>query len=39
MNWPENSVMHSRGVACGKIKQTHELTEECQGKFQYTIGP
>lgn len=39
MIWPETSIMHARGVAGGKIKNTHELTEERQGKFQYTIGP
>ena len=31
--------MHSRGVAGGKIINTHELTEKRQGRFQYTIGP
>ena len=39
MTWPENSIMHSRGVAGGKIINTHELTEKRQGRFQYTIGP
>jgi amidase len=31
--------MHTRGVASGKIKETHELSEQRQAKFQYTIGP
>ena len=39
MNWFENSIMHNRGVAGGKLGETHELTEGRQGKFHYTIGP
>ncbi|CDW94507.1 MULTISPECIES: acetamidase/formamidase family protein [unclassified Thiomonas] len=39
MNWLEDSIMHNRGVAGGKLGETHELTEERQGKFHYTIGP
>jgi len=31
--------MHARGLARGRIKNTHVLTETRQGKFQYTIGP
>ncbi len=39
MTWLPNSIMHARGVARGKIKETHELSEQRQPKFQYTIGP
>ncbi len=39
MNWLENSIMHTRGVARGKVRETHELTEARQGKFHYTMGP
>jgi len=39
MNWLEDSIMHNRGVAGGKLGETHELTEARQGKFHYTIGP
>jgi amidase len=39
MNWLKDSIMHTRGVARGAIGQTHELTEERQGKFHYTMGP
>ncbi|MHB0919520.1 MAG: acetamidase [Thiomonas sp. 13-66-29] len=39
MNWLEDSIMHNRGVAGGKLGETYELTEERQGKFHYTIGP
>src|SRR5258708_16222977 len=35
----DNSIMHTRGVAGGKVKETHQLTEKRQGTFQYTIGP
>ena len=39
MNWLEQSIMYSRGVARGKVGETHELTEARQGKFHYTMGP
>jgi amidase len=39
MNWLKHSIMHTRGVAHGAVGQTHELTEELQGKFHYTMGP
>jgi amidase len=39
MNWLKDSIMHTRGVARGAVGQTHELTEERQGKFHYTMGP
>lgn len=38
-DWLGTSIMAARGVAKGKIGQTHELTEERQGKYHYTIGP
>ena len=39
MNWLEQSVMYTRGVAKGKVGVTHELSEARQGVFHYTIGP
>ncbi|MFT5535192.1 MAG: amidase [Burkholderiaceae bacterium] len=39
MDWLKKSLMHTRGVAGGKQGKTHELTEELQGQFHYTIGP
>jgi amidase len=39
MIWLPKSIMHTRGVAGGKVGQTHELSEDRQGEFQYTIGP
>jgi hypothetical protein len=39
MSWLPDSIMSRRGVASGKTKDTHHLTEDAQGKFHYTIGP
>ena len=39
MDWLKQSIMHTRGVARGQVGQTHELGEERQGTFHYTIGP
>jgi len=39
MNWLNDSIMHTRGVARGAIGKTHELSEARQGQFHYTIGP
>jgi hypothetical protein len=39
MIWLPKSIMHTRGVAGGEVGQTHELSEDRQGEFQYTIGP
>ena len=39
MKWLEQSIMHTRGVAKGKVGVTHELGEARQGVFHYTIGP
>jgi acetamidase/formamidase len=39
MSWPKTSIMHTRGVANGRVGITHSLTEERQGTFHYTIGP
>ncbi|PLZ03048.1 acetamidase [Burkholderia sp. WAC0059] len=39
MNWLDQSIMYTRGVARGKVGATHSLTEERQGTFHYTIGP
>ena len=39
MKWLEKSIMHTRGVARGKVGVTHELGEARQGIFHYTIGP
>ena len=38
-NWLEKSIMHTRGVAGGRVGQTHSLTEARQGKYHYTMGP
>jgi acetamidase/formamidase len=39
MTWLAKSIMHTRGVARGAVGTTHELGEERQGVFHYTIGP
>jgi acetamidase/formamidase len=39
MNWLEQSIMYTRGVARGQVRETHELSESRQGTFHYTIGP
>lgn len=39
MSWLQNSVMYQRGVARGEVGTTHELTEQRQGQFQFTMGP
>jgi amidase len=39
MSWLQNSVMYQRGVAHGQVGTTHELTEQRQGQFQFTMGP
>ena len=39
MSWLEQSIMHTRGVARGKVGATHQLPESRQGTFHYTIGP
>lgn len=39
MTWLSHSIMHTRGLAQGKIGMTHLLTEARQGIFHYTIGP
>ena len=38
MTWLAHSIMHTRGLARGAVGVTHELTEERQGTFHYTIG-
>jgi amidase len=39
MSWLQKSVMYQRGVAHGQVGTTHELTEQRQGQFQFTMGP
>ncbi len=39
MDWLNDSIMVTRGVAGGDTGETHHLTEEMQGEFHYTIGP
>lgn len=39
MDWLEKSIMNTRGVGAGKKCGTHNLTEELQKTFHYTIGP
>ena len=38
-DWVADSIMYKRGVGGGSSGVTHELTEEMQGTFHYTIGP
>ena len=37
--WVAESIMHRKGVGGGSSGVTHELTEEKQGTYLYTIGP
>jgi acetamidase/formamidase len=39
MSWIENSYMARKGMARGKSGETHQLTEEKQGKYHYVYGP
>ena len=39
MDWLKTSIMHTRGLAKGRVGSTHELTEARQGKYHFTIGP
>jgi amidase len=39
MDWLETSLMNRRGLAAGRVGDTHHLTEALQGTFHYTIGP
>jgi amidase len=38
-DWPGSSIMDTRGAAKGAVGATHELTEEKQGVYHYTMGP
>ena len=38
-DWVAGSIMHRKGVGGGASGVTHELTEETQGTYLYTIGP
>ena len=38
-DWLGSSIMAARGVAKGAVGATHELTEEKQGSYHYTMGP
>jgi amidase len=38
-DWLGSSIMATRGVARGAVGATHELTEEKQGTYHYTMGP
>ena len=38
-DWLGSSIMAARGVAKGAVGATHELTEEKQGIYHYTMGP
>jgi len=38
-SWLAESIMHTRGVAKGKVGTTHDLNEARQGKYHYTMGP
>lgn len=37
--WPTNSLMHSKGVARGKVGSSHSITEASQGEYHYVYGP
>jgi acetamidase/formamidase len=39
MDWLKTSIMHTRGVAGGRVGATHDLSEAVQGKYHFTIGP
>ena len=39
MSWLKNSIMMTKGVGRDSKGKTHNLTEEVQGKYQYTMGP
>ena len=38
-NWINRSLMAERGESKGRVGTTHELTEEKQENFHFTIGP
>ena len=38
-DWVADSIMHRKGIGGGASGVTHELTEEKQGTYLYTIGP
>lgn len=39
MDWIEQSIMTTRGVAGGRAGDTHALTEARQGTYHFTMGP
>ncbi|AQH02303.1 acetamidase [Burkholderia sp. KK1] len=39
MKWLEDSIMMQRGVGAGREPVEHNLTEDVQKTFHYTIGP
>jgi acetamidase/formamidase len=39
MSWLDQSIMNRRGLALGRVGQTHLLDEARQGTYHYTIGP
>lgn len=38
-DWKDGSIMQRSGLAKGRTGELHELTEERQGAYHYTIGP
>jgi hypothetical protein len=38
-DWLRSSLMPTRGVGKDRQPETHELTEEKQGRYHYTMGP
>ncbi len=38
-DWVARSIMQRRGASGGKVGATHQLTEEQQAEFHFTIGP
>ncbi|OYW04480.1 MAG: acetamidase, partial [Acidiphilium sp. 37-67-22] len=38
-NWIASSIVARRGVGWARKPRVHNLTEEMQGQYHYTIGP
>ncbi len=38
-DWVKDSIMYKKGVSGGSSGKTHNLTEEVQGTYIYTMGP
>ncbi|CAG4911871.1 unnamed protein product [Acidocella sp. C78] len=38
-NWIARSIVARRGVGWARKPRVHQLTEDMQGQYHYTIGP